>query len=675
MRKRRNLSDDRIARRRSGARKLVAALSVVALTGLGLAAAAPASATDSYRAPGFRVGNNPGGIAFTPDGARAVVVTDDPNAATSVVTTYNTTTHATLWSTPVHGTGGNGVAVSPDGTQAFVAYMNDTTQTASGGMTVVDLVHNTTLGSITGTNPLWDVAFTPNGSKVYAVAPQFGNTNGYVAVVDPATRSVLTNIPVGQTPLDFTFSPDSLHAYVVNAGDGTATGTGTMSVIDVATSTVTATIPLGISPEGIAITPDGSTLFVTNGGDGTHTSSVSVVSTATNTITATIPSVGVVPNDIKISPDGTQAWVLNWGGASVAVIDVATRTVVNRYSVSGGGPWSIAFTPDGTQAWVTLDGSGTPFAGTIAVFDVKSALWNPAVSRVSGSDRYETSVQVSQKAFPGPTAVPVVFVATGTGFADALAAAAPAAKLGGPLLLTAPGGLPDSVKNEIQRLKPSTIYIVGGTAAVSAAVEQQLTPLAATVTRVAGYDRFDTARKVINVGFPTFHDVYVATGLNFPDALSASAAAGAKGIPVLLVNGTLPSLDATTSTFLTNHGANAFTVIGGPSIVSSGIQTQLAGMGPVKRIYGGDRYATSQLINSDAFTSGTRAYFATGTQFADALSGAVLAAVNTSPLYVVEPGCVPTGSENDLAHRGVTTVTLIGGTGALIDAVAKLQNC
>ncbi|WP_345761158.1 cell wall-binding repeat-containing protein [Diaminobutyricibacter sp. McL0608] len=652
-------------------RKLIAAVSVTALTGLALAAAAPASATDSYHGPAFRAGNNPGDVAFTPDGGKAVVVTADPNTYFGAITTYDTATHAVLWSTTVDGPGANGVAISPDGTQAYATFMGDTS-TVGGGLTVVDLAHNVKLGTIVGPHRIWDDAFAPNGSKVYAVEPQFGTPQGSVAVVDPATRSILTHISVGEAPLDVIFSPDSSHAYVVNDGDGT--NAGTLSVIDVAASAVTATIPLGVLPSGVAITPDGSTLFVTNSGDGTHSGTVSVVSTATNAVTATISNVGVNPNHISMSPDGTQAWVLDYPGTGVAVIDVATKAVVNRYAVTGGGPWSLGLTPDSKQAWVAIDGNDSNHAGTIAVFDVKSARWNPTVSRVSGTDRYQTSVQVAQKAFP--TIAPVVFVATGLGFADALAAAAPAAKLDGPLLLTDPSKLPAGTKAEIQNLHPSTIYIVGGPGAISAAVENQLRPLASNVIRLAGVDRFDTARQVIDVAFHhAMQKVYVATGMNFPDALSASAAAGAAGIPVLLVNGTKPTLDSATTDFLTANGANAFTVIGGPNVVSAGIATQLGASGPVTRIYGADRYTTSQLINADAFTSGTKAYFATGTSFADALSGAVLAAVTGSPLYVVNPTCVPDVSETDLAGRGVTGITLIGGTGALSNAVAAMHNC
>jgi YVTN family beta-propeller protein len=485
------------------------------------------------------------------------------------------------------------------------------------------------------------------------------------------THAFIAYIATGPFPSALAFSADSTRAYVLNAGVDAPSAT--VSVIDVASNAVINTVALGGSPQGLAITPDGSTLFVTNYGDGTHSGTVSVVSTATNSVTSTISNVGVGPITVKVSPDGTQAWILAYQGGTVSVVDVATKAIVNRYSVIGGGPWNLAFTPDGKQAWLTVDGRDNNLSGTVDVFDVKSARWNPTVARVSGADRYQTSVAVAKQAFP--TTAPVVFIATGTGFADALAAAAPAAKLGGPLLLTDPNGLPASVKAEIISLHPSTIYIVGGTGAVSAKVAQQLAPLATTVTRFAGTDRFDTARKVIDAAFPTMQKVYVATGLNFPDALSASAAAGAAGIPVLLVNGSKASLDTATTDFLTSHGANAFTVVGGPTVVSAGIATQLGTSGPVTRIFGADRTATSQLINSDAFPTATKAYFATGLQFADALSGAVLAAVKGAPLYTVSPTCVPDGSEADLAARGVTDVTLIGGTGALNANVAAMRNC
>jgi hypothetical protein len=95
------------------------------------------------------------------------------------------------------------------------------------------------------------------------------------------------------------------------------------------------------------------------------------------------------------------------------------------------------------------------------------------VSRIAGANRYETSVAVSKVAFPNGASV--VYVASGTAFPDALSAASLAAN--GPVLLTDPNRLPPEVAGEIRRLKPLKVVIVGGTAAVSVGVENELAKL------------------------------------------------------------------------------------------------------------------------------------------------------------------------------------------------------
>jgi surface protein len=91
------------------------------------------------------------------------------------------------------------------------------------------------------------------------------------------------------------------------------------------------------------------------------------------------------------------------------------------------------------------------------------------VVRVSGVDRYETAVALSQSRFdPG---VPAVFVMSGDRFPDALAAVAPAGRLGGPILLSSPRCLPASVRAEIGRLQPGRIIIIGGGAVLGAGID------------------------------------------------------------------------------------------------------------------------------------------------------------------------------------------------------------
>lgn len=302
--------------------------------------------------------------------------------------------------------------------------------------------------------------------------------------------------------------------------------------------------------------------------------------------------------------------------------------------------------------------------------------WAPTVTRIAGSDRFDTSVALSRSGFP--STAPVVVLATGMNYPDALAAGPAAARLGGPLLLTAPTSLPASVAAEIKRLEPAKIVIVGGQSAISSSVEKQLKELAPAVTRIAGEDRFDTARRIVTYAFPSATTAYVATAMNYPDALSAAAAAGSRNAPVLLVNGIAGTLDLPSATLLTSLGVTSATVVGGANAVSSGIESGLRtqlGTSHVTRLAGDDRFATSVLVAQNAFTSSAMAYVATGLQFPDALAGSALAAAKHAPLLTSLQTCLPAATKAQLRTLGVSTVTLIGGINALSDRVAKLTVC
>ena len=166
------------------------------------------------------------------------------------------------------------------------------------------------------------------------------------------------------------------------------------------------------------------------------------------------------------------------------------------------------------------------------------------------------------------------------------------------------------------------------------------------------------------------------TAHNYPDALSAAAAAGAQGIPVLLVDGASSAVDGNTRALINQLGITKVTVVGGTAVVSPGIEASLRSAGmAVTRLGGSDRFETSRMVNAAAFGSASGMYLATGYQFPDALAGAALAGAQKAPLYVVTPGCVPGGVLDDVIRLGVSSVTLVGGPNALSDSVARLQRC
>lgn len=136
-----------------------------------------------------------------------------------------------------------------------------------------------------------------------------------------------------------------------------------------------------------------------------------------------------------------------------------------------------------------------------------------AVHRIAGTDRYLTAVAVSQQMWadthiepPGRRNADAVVLATGTGFADAVAGVPLAAKVNGPLLLTEPGSPTPSTAAEIARILPAnvgrTLYVLGGTNAVSRSVDIKLQSMGYTVVRFSGADRFATAVQIAQQAFP-----------------------------------------------------------------------------------------------------------------------------------------------------------------------------
>lgn len=156
------------------------------------------------------------------------------------------------------------------------------------------------------------------------------------------------------------------------------------------------------------------------------------------------------------------------------------------------------------------------------------------VSRIAGADRYATAAAIARSSFG--SGVGVAYVATGANYPDALAAIPLAARTSSPLLLTHLSGAPAATTNELARLAPGRIVVLGGTAAVSEAVIAQLRSYTTgTVSRIAGADRYGTAAAVAGAFAPGRAATFLATGTAYPDALAGGPAAALLDVPLLLV--------------------------------------------------------------------------------------------------------------------------------------------
>jgi putative cell wall-binding protein len=334
---------------------------------------------------------------------------------------------------------------------------------------------------------------------------------------------------------------------------------------------------------------------------------------------------------------------------------------VFRDGVAVGACTGVGATPDPCVASATTSGGVT----TIVILSSHASKWDveaASVGRVSGTDRIATAVAVSQDSFPAGNAGAVV-LARGDDYPDALVGGPLAAAKNAPLLLTEGSTLPVATATELRRVLPAggTVYVLGGTSAVPAAVASQLTSLGYGVVRYSGADRYATAVAVAKaLGSPT--TVLLATGTNFPDALAAGPAAAHVHGAILLTNGS--TVPTETATYLA--GAHTTYAIGGPAAAAAPSATA---------ILGSDRYATAAAVATRFFPSSTVVGVATGAGFPDALAGGAQLALMGAPLLLSSLASVPTSTSNYLNsdHSVLTNVYVYGGTAVLgANVVAQL---
>jgi putative cell wall-binding protein len=286
---------------------------------------------------------------------------------------------------------------------------------------------------------------------------------------------------------------------------------------------------------------------------------------------------------------------------------------------------------------------------------VTSGALEPITSRAAGATRYETAIEISKEGWQD--GADTVVLAQGMDFPDALAGAPLAYKYKAPILLTATANLTPATRKEIERLGADKVIILGSQVAVSKEVEAELVSMKLKeVKRIGGKDRFETAQLIAKELGSTSGKAIVATGFEFPDALAVAPYAARNAIPILLTNPNyIPE-----STMQALQGKSTIYAIGGENALNAPVINKLPGT--VQQIAGETRYDTAADI-IDAFDLGDQqALVATGTGFADALTGAVLAAKKNASLLLVTKDNVWTPIEDIIKQRGIHNFTLLGGS-------------
>lgn len=352
------------------------------------------------------------------------------------------------------------------------------------------------------------------------------------------------------------------------------------------------------------------------------------------------------------SSTNAYALIEEWNGSSWSVLYPGSRAPTQG-DLAGAGCASI------NRCWAVGSAAGS---GTMLLAITSQAPASAiSLTRIAGQSRDLTSVAASQSAFPAAGSARAVVLASDADFPDALAGTPLAVAKAGPLLLTTPTSLDAAVGSEISRVLPrgDAVYVLGGDAALSASVSQSVAAMGYQIVRLAGSDRYGTALAVAGaLGDPS--TVLLATGLDFPDGLSAGAAAAEVGGAVLLTDGA--SQAPGTASYLSAHPA-AVTAVGGPACQADT---------SARCVAGATRYDTSVDVAQAFFTSPADLGFASGVAFPDALSGGAHIGHLGGPMVLVPAsGPLPQSTYAYIqAQAQATAGYLYGGTGAVSDEVA-----
>ncbi|WP_066039538.1 cell wall-binding repeat-containing protein [Herbiconiux solani] len=495
------------------------------------------------------------------------------------------------------------VAVEQSSDRAYVS------NTFDGTVSVIDLQSNTVATTIPhGPTSIGDgasaIAVDEPHRQVYVA-----NYNSHtVSVIDTTTNAVIKVIPydstrgIGKGPTGIAVDSNLSRAYVANFIDGT------VSVIDTSTNSVTAVIPhdslsgIGNYPIDIAIDAGLHRAYVPNLND--H--SVSVIDTTTNSVITVIPhdvatGIGLSPRGIAVDSIRHRAFIANERSGTVSVVDTVTNHVVgvipnDRTNGIGDGPDGIAVDPDGRQVWVATE-------------------WQ--MTAIDAETLHVIRVIPKEGSYYG-SGIQSIGV--------------------------------DSARRHA--------LVVGLNSQTVALMDLDST---APLVRVSGADRYESSARLSAAEFPAGAPVaYVASGENFPDALSGGAVAGSRGAPLLLVS--KESIPAAVGAELTRLRPGRIVVLGGPASVSDGVVGALTAYAPATRVGGVDRYAVSAALSAQAFTPGPPAvYVASGENFPDALAGGAVAGLRGAPVLLVQRDAIPAAVQTELARLRPGKIVILGG--------------
>lgn len=193
------------------------------------------------------------------------------------------------------------------------------------------------------------------------------------------------------------------------------------------------------------------------------------------------------------------------------------------------------------------------------------------IIRLGGNDRYETNIKIVNQANVRE-GTPIV-IANGDNFPDALSISSIAAYKGYPVFITPFNNLPSKTEEKIKEIKPSKIYVIGGSSSIGSGIEDKLKQISNDVVRIQGKDRYETSMNICKYFDENLDNVVIASGEAFPDALSGTALSAKLKAPIVITDGN--NITAVKE-YIKNRKFKKIIILGGEGVVSKNVESDLS---------------------------------------------------------------------------------------------------
>ena len=191
-------------------------------------------------------------------------------------------------------------------------------------------------------------------------------------------------------------------------------------------------------------------------------------------------------------------------------------------------------------------------------------------------------------------------------------------------------------------------------------------------TRIYGNDRYETSYKLFEAGWKSSENAILASGLDYPDALSATPLATKYGAPILLAKNTSLNNQQTLLNLLKSKGVKNVFIVGGTGVMPGSFEGELSNIGiSSTRLGGANRYETSVKIAQQVGSNTGEVAIASGLDFADGLSISSIAAIKNMPILLTDKNEVSDVTLNYINSNNITKSYVIGSTGAISNNVAN----